>query len=72
MSRRCAPSAARRASGGDLPAVEVVYAGDGHSDHCASLAADRVFATGGLARWLDEQGVPYRPLTDFHALAAEL
>jgi len=58
---------------GDLPiGVEVVYAGDGHSDHCVSLAADRVFATDGLARWLDEQGVPYRPLTDFHALAAEL
>lgn len=58
---------------GDLPSnVEVVYAGDGHSDHCVSLAADRVFATDGLARWLDEQGVPYRPLTDFHALAAEL
>jgi 2-hydroxy-3-keto-5-methylthiopentenyl-1-phosphate phosphatase len=61
------------ASGGDLPSgVEVVYAGDGHSDRCVSLAADRVFATDGLARWLDEQGVPYRPLTDFHALAAEL
>jgi 2-hydroxy-3-keto-5-methylthiopentenyl-1-phosphate phosphatase len=57
----------------DLPSgVEVVYAGDGHSDHCVSLAADRVFATDGLARWLDERGVPYRPLTDFHALAAEL
>jgi 2-hydroxy-3-keto-5-methylthiopentenyl-1-phosphate phosphatase len=58
---------------GDLPmGVEVVYAGDGHSDHCVSLAADRVFATGGLARWLEERSVPYRPLTDFHALAAEL
>ena len=57
---------------GDLPAGEVVYAGDSHSDLCASLAADRVFAVGNLARWLDERGVPYRPLTDFHALAAEL
>ncbi len=27
--------------------VEVVYAGDSHSDLCASLAADRVFATDG-------------------------
>ena len=60
------------AAGGDLPAGEVVYAGDSHSDLCASLAADRVFAVGNLARWLDERGVPYRPLTDFHALAAEL
>ena len=58
---------------GDLPSgVEVVYAGDSHSDLCASLAADRVFATGNLARWLEERSVPYQPLTDFHALAAEL
>ena len=58
---------------GDLPTdVEVVYAGDSHSDLCASLAADRIFATSNLARWLDERGVPYRPLTDFYALAAEL
>jgi 2-hydroxy-3-keto-5-methylthiopentenyl-1-phosphate phosphatase len=58
---------------GDLPRNgTIVYAGDGHSDYCASLAADRVYATGGLVRWLDERGVPYRPLTDFHALAADL
>jgi 2-hydroxy-3-keto-5-methylthiopentenyl-1-phosphate phosphatase len=58
---------------GDLPTdVEVVYAGDSHSDLCASLAADRIFATGNLARWLDERDVPYRPLTDFYALATEL
>jgi 2-hydroxy-3-keto-5-methylthiopentenyl-1-phosphate phosphatase len=56
----------------DLPEGEVVYAGDGHSDYCAALAADRVFATGGLARWLDRRGVAYSPLTDFHALASEL
>jgi 2-hydroxy-3-keto-5-methylthiopentenyl-1-phosphate phosphatase len=57
---------------GDLPPGEVVYAGDGHSDYCASLAASRVFATGGLARWLDRRGVPFTPLTDFRALASEL
>ncbi|HEY7017675.1 MAG TPA: haloacid dehalogenase-like hydrolase [Gaiellaceae bacterium] len=57
---------------GDLPAGEVVYAGDGHSDYCASLAADRVFATGGLARWLERRGVAFTPLTDFRALALEL
>jgi 2-hydroxy-3-keto-5-methylthiopentenyl-1-phosphate phosphatase len=56
----------------DLPEGEVVYAGDGHSDYCAALAADRVFATGGLARWLDLRGVAYTPLTDFHALANEI
>ena len=56
----------------DLPAGEVVYAGDGHSDYCASLAAARVFATGGLARWLERRGVAFSPLTDFYKLAGEL
>jgi len=57
----------------DLPQNgRVVYAGDGYSDHCAALAADRVFARDGLARWLSEHGVPFEPLTDFHALASEL
>jgi len=56
----------------DLPAGTVVYAGDGHSDYCASLAANRIFATGGLARWLERRGVGFTPLTDFRALASEL
>ncbi len=57
----------------DLPTDgEVVYAGDGYSDFCAVSAADRVFATGNLARRLDEQGASYTPLTDFRALASEL
>jgi 2-hydroxy-3-keto-5-methylthiopentenyl-1-phosphate phosphatase len=56
----------------DLPGGEVVYAGDGHSDYCAALAAKRVFATGSLARWLGGRGVSFTPLTDFDALASEL
>ena len=56
----------------DLPDGEVVFAGDSHSDYCASLAADRVFAVGRLARWLESRGVRHEPLTDFHALASEL
>ena len=56
----------------DLPGGEVVYAGDGHSDYCAALAAKRVFATGSLARWLRGRGVAFTPLTDFRALASEL
>jgi 2-hydroxy-3-keto-5-methylthiopentenyl-1-phosphate phosphatase len=56
----------------DLPEGEIVYAGDGHSDYCASLAAGRVFATGGLARYLDRRGIRHEPLTDFYALASEL
>jgi 2-hydroxy-3-keto-5-methylthiopentenyl-1-phosphate phosphatase len=60
------------ASGSDPPKCEVVYAGDGHSDYCAALAADRVFAVGNLARWLERRGVPFSPLTDFRRLASEL
>jgi 2-hydroxy-3-keto-5-methylthiopentenyl-1-phosphate phosphatase len=57
----------------DLPQDgEVVLAGDGYSDRCAALAADRVFARDGLAEWLASKNVPSEPLTDFYALAAEL
>ena len=42
------------------------YAGDGVSDRCVSLAADRVFARDGLARWLAELGVAYEPFDDLH------
>jgi 2-hydroxy-3-keto-5-methylthiopentenyl-1-phosphate phosphatase len=66
---RLCPVCGEACKRGDLPDDgEVVYAGDGHSDYCAALAADRVFATGSLARYLDERGVPYEPLTDFRAL----
>jgi 2-hydroxy-3-keto-5-methylthiopentenyl-1-phosphate phosphatase len=43
-----------------------VYVGDGISDRCVSLAADRLFARDGLARWLDEQGRGYEPYGDLH------
>jgi 2-hydroxy-3-keto-5-methylthiopentenyl-1-phosphate phosphatase len=56
----------------DLPSGGVVYAGDGHSDYCAALAAERVFATGSLAPWLRKRGVTFTPLTDFYGLAAQL
>ncbi len=57
----------------DLPSgAEIVYAGDSHSDFCAALVADRVFATGPLAGYLAERGVPFTPLTDFFALSREL
>jgi 2-hydroxy-3-keto-5-methylthiopentenyl-1-phosphate phosphatase len=57
----------------DLPQNgQVVFAGDGYSDRCAALAADRVFARDGLADWLRAQGVPFEPLTDFHELAAAI
>jgi 2-hydroxy-3-keto-5-methylthiopentenyl-1-phosphate phosphatase len=56
----------------DLPEGFVVFAGDGYSDRCAALAADRVFATSGLARYLSERGEPYEPFRDFVQLGAAL
>jgi 2-hydroxy-3-keto-5-methylthiopentenyl-1-phosphate phosphatase len=43
-----------------------VYVGDGFSDRCVAEAASRVFARDGLARYLDEKGVPYEPFDDFY------
>jgi HAD superfamily phosphoserine phosphatase-like hydrolase len=40
------------------------YVGDGVSDRCVSLAANRVFARAGLARWLDAQRVAYERFDD--------
>ncbi len=51
---------------------EVVYVGDGYSDRCAALAADRVFARRGLAAYLDEQGVAYERFDDLHDVATRL
>ena len=42
------------------------YVGDGISDRCVSLAADRLFARDGLARWLDERAAAYEPYDDLH------
>jgi 2-hydroxy-3-keto-5-methylthiopentenyl-1-phosphate phosphatase len=55
-----------------LPPAPVAYAGDGYSDRCAALVADRVFARDGLARWLDEQGAAYEPFDDLHDVARAL
>ena len=48
------------------------YVGDGISDRCVSLAAERRFARRSLAVWLDEQGVPYEPFGDLHDVASAL
>lgn len=43
-----------------------VYIGDGYSDRCpAQQAADVVFAKGNLARYCDENHVPFVPFNDF-------
>ena len=49
-----------------------VYVGDGISDRCVSLAAERRFARRTLATWLDEHGVSYHPFGDLHDVAAAL
>ncbi len=49
-----------------------VFVGDGVSDRCVALAADRVFARAGLADWLGAQGVAYEPFEDFVRLGADL
>jgi 2-hydroxy-3-keto-5-methylthiopentenyl-1-phosphate phosphatase len=51
---------------------ELVYVGDGFSDRCAAEASDRVFATKGLARYLDERGIVYERFDDFHDVARGL
>lgn len=48
------------------------FVGDGVSDRCVSLAAERVFARAGLAAWLEARGVPHEPFEDFVDLAARL
>jgi HAD superfamily phosphoserine phosphatase-like hydrolase len=47
-----------------LPSAPFAYAGDGYSDRCSALVADRVFARAGLADWLADQGVPFEPFDD--------
>ncbi|HEY2787931.1 MAG TPA: HAD-IB family phosphatase, partial [Gaiellales bacterium] len=43
----------------------VAYIGDGYSDQCAAVAADRRFARHALARDLDKLGLAYTPFDDF-------
>ena len=49
-----------------------VYVGDGVSDRCVSLAADRRFARDGLAAWLGAQGVGYEPFDDLNDVGEAL
>jgi 2-hydroxy-3-keto-5-methylthiopentenyl-1-phosphate phosphatase len=56
----------------DLPEGGVVYVGDGYSDRCAAQMAERVFARDGLARYLDDRGVPFELFDDLHDVANAL
>jgi 2-hydroxy-3-keto-5-methylthiopentenyl-1-phosphate phosphatase len=55
-----------------LPDSPFVYVGDGYSDRCAALAAERVFARAGLAEYLAAEGVRYEPFDDLHDVARAL
>ena len=48
------------------------YAGDGYSDRCVTLAAERRFARDGLAAWLDAQGLAFEPFDNLFDIARSL
>jgi 2,3-diketo-5-methylthio-1-phosphopentane phosphatase len=51
----------------------IIYIGDGYSDVCPSRCADLVFAKDALLARCEEEGTtPYRPFTDFRAIAEYL
>jgi 2-hydroxy-3-keto-5-methylthiopentenyl-1-phosphate phosphatase len=50
----------------------VAYVGDGYSDRCAAVAADRRFARRSLARDLDRMGLEFTPFDDFHTVREAL
>ena len=51
---------------GSLAGERYIYVGDGYSDRCAALAAERIFARDALAAHLDHLGVRYEPFHDLH------
>ena len=55
-----------------VPDGPFVYVGDGWSDRCAALLAERVFAIDGLADHLGEQGVAYERFGDLRDVARAL
>ena len=59
---------------GSLPADGgvLVYIGDGYSDRCAALAADRVFARDGLAAYLDSRRAEYEQFDDLRDVVTAL
>jgi 2-hydroxy-3-keto-5-methylthiopentenyl-1-phosphate phosphatase len=52
--------------------LPVAYIGDGYSDRCAAIAADRRFARRFLAKDLDELGLEYTQFDDFHTVREAL
>ncbi|HET9241906.1 MAG TPA: haloacid dehalogenase-like hydrolase [Gaiella sp.] len=65
----CGERCKRGAVGDGTP---FAYAGDGVSDRCISLLAERRFARDGLARWLETQEIAYEPFEDLFDVALAL
>jgi 2-hydroxy-3-keto-5-methylthiopentenyl-1-phosphate phosphatase len=57
---------------GGVAGAAYVFVGDGYSDRCAALAADRVLARDSLASYLERARVPYEPFGDLAEVAALL
>ena len=57
---------------GGLAGEPYAYVGDGYSDRCAALAAERVLARDALADPLDGLGISYEPFDDLHDVATLL
>jgi HAD superfamily phosphoserine phosphatase-like hydrolase len=68
----CGEECKRAVVAGLRDGLPVVYIGDGYSDRCAALAADRRFARRFLAEDLDRLGVAYTPFDDFHTIREAL
>jgi 2-hydroxy-3-keto-5-methylthiopentenyl-1-phosphate phosphatase len=66
------PSCGEPCKRAGLAGAPYVYVGDGYSDRCAALAAERVFARDSLAAYLEDRGFPYEPFRDSHDLRARL
>ncbi len=49
----------------NLENKKLIYIGDGHSDRCASLLGDYVFAKGSLAAYLKEKGKNFIEFSNF-------
>ena len=54
---------------GGLVGESYAYVGDGYSDRCAALAAERVFARDSLAAYLLKQGAPFEAFDELRDVA---
>jgi 2-hydroxy-3-keto-5-methylthiopentenyl-1-phosphate phosphatase len=57
---------------GGVAGEPYVYVGDGYSDRCAALAAERIFARDSLAAFLEREGVPFERFDDLADVAARV